>query len=134
MATQQCDLLEILYNSIPNREKHIKTAAKVTLMEERADGVRVHLTNGGIEIGSVVFGADGATGITKGYINEMSLKAGIAASVTPPVDIPTTSRFCGIFYEGPNVHGIASGVFYETRDTGRGIQTGAAAAMFRAIM
>ncbi|KAI0836349.1 FAD/NAD(P)-binding domain-containing protein [Hypoxylon sp. FL0890] len=134
MPLQRCELLEILYEGLPNRKEVIKTGAKVTKIEAIDDGVQVHLEDGTVETGSVVIGADGIHGITRTYVKEMALKQNLSPPDNAPAEILTTSHFYSIYAEGPNKFGIESGVFFETRKTGMAIQLGTNTDMLRLIM
>ncbi|CAG9996256.1 unnamed protein product [Clonostachys byssicola] len=125
LPIQRYDVLEMFYKSIPNKEHLIKTGAKVTSINETDQGVEVELEDGTVETGSVVIGADGVHGMTKKYIEEAVSRAATEATDTPRFDIPTTSQYYSIYAEGTNTKKIPSGIFYETRDTGRAIQLGA---------
>ncbi|CAH0047420.1 unnamed protein product [Clonostachys solani] len=134
LPIQRYDVLEMLYKSIPSREQRIKTGAKAISIKETDQGVEVELEDGTTETGSVVIGADGVHGITKKYIEEAVSKTATESTDTRWLDIPTTSQYCSIYAEGTNTKKIPSGIFYETRDTGRAIQLGADNDMLRVIM
>ncbi|KAH7303054.1 hypothetical protein B0I35DRAFT_447286 [Stachybotrys elegans] len=133
LPLQRCDLLDILYQSIPNRDQVVKTEAKIVKVEEAENGVKVYLADGTVESGSVVVGADGTYGIVKKYIHEARSESMSLASA-PVVGTPTSSHFYSIFARGSNKHNIPSGIFFETRDTGRGVQLGANGDMINVVM
>ncbi|KAI0206962.1 hypothetical protein F4808DRAFT_15624 [Astrocystis sublimbata] len=134
MPLQRCELLEVLYKSLPNRKEVIRTESKVTKIEAVDDGVRVHLADGSIENGSVLVGADGTHNMTRTYIRDLALKQHLDCPNLGITEIPTTSHFYSIYGEGPNHHGIESGVFFETRQTGMAIQMGTNGDMLRLIL
>ncbi|KAJ8132105.1 hypothetical protein O1611_g1518 [Lasiodiplodia mahajangana] len=134
MPLQRCELLEVLYENLPNRKKVIRTAARVTKIEDTEDGVQVHLADGTVETGSVVIGADGTHSMTRTYIRDLALKQNLEPPNASTTEIPTTSHFYSIYGEGPNTLGIESGVFFETRQTGMGIQMGTNGEMLRLIL
>lgn len=133
MATQRSALLRVLYDNIPNAEKVIRAGAEVTGIERTEEGVKVHLADGTFEAGSIVIGADGAYGVTKTHIQEVMAETG-TSTASPDNEVPTSATFYSIFGEGPNTTGIKAGIFYETRDTGRGSQMGTNGRMMRLVV
>ncbi|CAI6089530.1 unnamed protein product [Clonostachys chloroleuca] len=134
LPIQRYDVLEMCYKSIPNREHLIKTEAKAVSIKETDQGVEVELEDGTVETGSVVIGADGVHGMTKKYIEEAVFKTTTEATGAPLFNIPTTSQYYSIYAEGTKTKKIPSGIFYETRDTGRAIQLGADNDTLRIVM
>lgn len=133
LPLQRSELIDVLWQSIPNRDKVIRTGAKVVRIEATDSNVHVHLADGTVETGSIVVGADGSHSMTRTYIRELTEK-----SDTPPssdiAEIPTVSHFYSIYAEAPNRHGIKDGIFYETRHTGMGIQMGTNIEMVRLVL
>ncbi|KAI0389353.1 FAD/NAD(P)-binding domain-containing protein [Xylariaceae sp. FL0594] len=134
LPLQRCDLLDVLYEGLPDGKKTVKTGSKVTEIKASEHAVEVHLSNGTVETGSVVVGADGTHSMVRAYIREEVVKEEGSSATTTPGEIPTTAHFCSIYGEGPNKYGVESGVFFETRDTGMGIQVGASTDMLRLII
>jgi 2-polyprenyl-6-methoxyphenol hydroxylase-like FAD-dependent oxidoreductase len=124
----------MLYKSIPNGKHLIKTGAKAMSIKETDQGVAVELEDGTVETGSVVIGADGVHGMTKKYIEEAMSKNTTEATDTTLFYTPTASQYYSIYAEGTNTKKIPSGIFYETRDTGRAIQLGADNDKLRIVM
>ena len=134
LPLQRSDLVEILWEGIPNRDKVIRTGAKVTEIEETDDCVHVHLADGTVETGSVVIGADGTHSMTREYIREVAAKSDLPSPDKSIGEISNTSHFYSIYGEGPNRHGIENAIFFETRDTGMGIQLGTNTEMVRLVL
>lgn len=59
LPLQRSELIEVLWQSIPNRDKVIRTGAKVVKIKATNINVHVHLADGTVETGSIVVGADG---------------------------------------------------------------------------
>lgn len=133
LPLQRSELIEVLWQSIPNRDKVIRTGAKVVKIEATDSNVHVHLADGTVETGSIVVGADGTHSMTRTYIRELAKKPDISPS-SDIAEIPTVSHFYSIYAEGPNRHEINNAIFYETRDTGMGIQLGTNVEMVRLIL
>lgn len=133
LPLQRSELIEVLWQSIPNREKFIKTGAKVVKIEATDSNVNVYLEDGTVETGSMVIGADGTHSMTRSYIRELTEKSGYPPS-SGIAEIPIVSHFYSIYAEAPNRHGIKDGIFYETRDTGMGIQLAANVEMVRLVL
>lgn len=133
LPLQRSELIEVLWQSIPNHDKAIRTGAKVVKIEETDKNVHVHLADGTVETGSIVVGADGTHSMTRTYIREFAEKSEVSPS-SDITEIPTVSQFYSIYAEGPNRHGIKNAIFYETRDTGMGIQLGTNVEMVRLIL
>lgn len=129
---QRCHLLEILYRSIADRERVVRTDANVTKIEETDDAVKVHLVDGTVEIGSVIIGADGAWSSTRSYVQERaSSKSRVKPSAT---GVPLRAEYCSIFGEAPNKHGVESGTFFETHSPDLGVQFGSHNGLVRFVL
>lgn len=103
-------------------------------IKETDQGVAVELEDGTVETGSVVIGANGVHGMTKKYIEEAMSKNTTEATDTTLFYTPTASQYYSIYAEGTNTKKIPSGIFYETRDTGRAIQLGTDNDKLRIVM
>ncbi|KAL4804211.1 FAD/NAD(P)-binding domain-containing protein [Aspergillus unguis] len=106
-------LVRLLYDSLPSRERRIKTSAGITNITTGDAGVQVHLQDGTVEHGSIVIGADGVHSQTR------SIMQSLAGNDQNPM-VPS---FNGIFGRASNLKlGIGEAFLWESRGGGTVIQ------------
>ncbi|KAI1774302.1 putative dehydrogenase [Hypoxylon cercidicola] len=114
------EFLQILYESLPDRETRIRTNARVVNIETHDNGVRVHLEDGSIEEGSLVIGVDGVHSKTREIMRTLA-----RASTESKEDVeayPMVASFQGFFGRAPFREDIPQGCFFEGRGTGMASQ------------
>ncbi|KAI0835767.1 putative dehydrogenase [Hypoxylon sp. FL0890] len=116
LGLSRSQLIQVLYESLPDRESRVKTNARVVDIEMDASGVRVHLADGSIEEGAIIIGADGVHSQTRTIMNRLARKSSSPAGEKD--DYPMVAHFRGIFARSRPHQGIETGLFVETRGSG----------------
>jgi 2-polyprenyl-6-methoxyphenol hydroxylase-like FAD-dependent oxidoreductase len=107
-------LIKVLLEALPDREKRIKTNKRLQAIRERADGVTVEFTDGTVEEGSIVIGADGVHSGVRRLLSEQHPGA-IDAN-------PYISIYCGLYGHGPIHPAVAQGETAEFHHDGWSFQ------------
>lgn len=110
-ACSRSELIKVLYEAIPDREKRVKPNSRIVSIETGSDGVQVHLKDGTVQEGSVVVGVDGVHSKTREEIQRLSN--------TSAGEHPMTTTFYGIYGRSARKDGFESGVFYESHGTNK---------------
>jgi 2-polyprenyl-6-methoxyphenol hydroxylase-like FAD-dependent oxidoreductase len=74
MVLERREFLQILYDQLPDKS-YIKTSSGVKAIKEIPGGVEVTLTNGDVETGDIVLGADGVYSMVRSIMWEQANKA-----------------------------------------------------------
>ncbi|KAH8657823.1 hypothetical protein BX600DRAFT_468187 [Xylariales sp. PMI_506] len=84
-------MIEVLYDQIPNPEKHIKTGKSLTGLETTESGVTAYFSDGSSEQGSILIGADGVWSKTRQLLAK-------AAPADSGIEVmPYTVKYTGFF-------------------------------------
>ncbi|KAI0159936.1 putative dehydrogenase [Hypoxylon sp. FL1284] len=108
------DVLDILYEGLPERDTRIRTSARIVDIETDDSGVRVRLEDGSVEEGSLVIGVDGVHSKTREIMNKLAL----ASSKGKEEEYPMVASYIGLFGRAPCRDDYAEGRFYETHSSG----------------
>ncbi|KAE9365185.1 FAD/NAD(P)-binding domain-containing protein [Stipitochalara longipes BDJ] len=112
LALFRRDLVEVLYNHLPERETRVRFNSSITDIETGSDGVTVHLEDGSTERGSMVIGADGAYSKTRSVMQRL-----IKESSPKPFDTTNENTMLATFQSlvgyGPNIDGLETETFFE---------------------
>ncbi|KAI1390639.1 putative dehydrogenase [Hypoxylon trugodes] len=112
------EMIQVLYDTLPERETRIRTNARLVDIETHDKGVRVRLSDGTVEEGSLVIGADGVHSRTREIMGRLIRES------TDDVDggkaYPMIANFKAIFGRTPVPEHLKSqtGLFAETHGTG----------------
>ncbi|KAI0139525.1 putative dehydrogenase [Hypoxylon sp. NC0597] len=117
------ELIQVLYESLPERETRVKTNARVVDIETHASGVRVHLADGSIEEGDIIIGADGVHSETRTIMNKLARESPNTEDLND--EYPMVAHFQSVFARCPIREGIEPGIFVETHGSGLVIQSSA---------
>ncbi|KAI0206448.1 hypothetical protein F4808DRAFT_120031 [Astrocystis sublimbata] len=104
------DLLNVLYQQLPNNDTAVRFGAEVTDCQVSDSGVYVHLVDGTIEEGSVVVGADGTHSRVRKVMEVLQMKEHRCTAETV-----MAANYQSIYVTGSNRLGIQAGVFFEMR-------------------
>ncbi|KAI1411825.1 putative dehydrogenase [Hypoxylon sp. FL1857] len=116
-------LLQVLYESLPERESRVKTNARVVNIETDDSGVRVHLADGRIEEGDIIIGVDGVHSQTRTIMNRLARESSNTAGEND--DYPMVAHFRGLFGRARVPEGLETGLFIESHGSGVVTQTSA---------
>ncbi|KAL1849171.1 hypothetical protein VTK73DRAFT_9930 [Phialemonium thermophilum] len=106
-------LLEALYHRFSDEAKaRILTNKEVVAIEEEQDRVRVQCSDGTVEHGSMIIGADGVHSTVRKHIRKLVLEEDPAADVDAESSFLTTYRV--LFGSAPKTDDFAEGYLYET--------------------
>ncbi|KAJ2999382.1 hypothetical protein NUW58_g10 [Xylaria curta] len=114
------DVVKLLFENLPDADKNVRADANVVDVKTYEDGVEVHLTDGSIERGSIVIGADGVHSKTRSIMNRLG--AATNREHQGAEQNPMLSTFHGIVGCAPNEFGLENGAFYESRGGDAAIQ------------
>ncbi|OTA84153.1 hypothetical protein M434DRAFT_173798 [Hypoxylon sp. CO27-5] len=117
------ELIQVLYESLPERESRVKANARVVDIETHANGVRVHLADGSVEEGDIIIGADGVHSETRAIMNRLARESSNTEGLND--EYPMVAHFQSIFARCPIREGMEPGLFTETRGSGLVIQSSA---------
>ncbi|KAI1261458.1 FAD/NAD(P)-binding domain-containing protein [Xylariaceae sp. FL1019] len=123
MNFPRSQLIRTLFDGIEDREMKVRTGAGMRDIEETETGVRVHLSDGTIEEGSIVIGADGAHSATRDIMWRLAKEAGrrdIAQEESPVV-----SNYQILFGRATYIPGVEKGTFFQSQGRGRCTQISA---------
>ncbi|KAI1138499.1 putative dehydrogenase [Hypoxylon sp. FL0543] len=116
LGLSRSQLIQVLYESLPERESRVKTNARVVDIETDASGVRVHLADGSIEEGAIIIGADGVHSQTRTIMNRLARDSSSGAGEKD--DYPMVASFKGLFARSRLHEGLETGLFVETHGSG----------------
>ncbi|KAI1331376.1 FAD/NAD(P)-binding domain-containing protein [Xylariaceae sp. FL0255] len=117
MNFPRTNLVRTLYEGLTNEESRIRLGVGVEDIEETRDGVRVHFSDGSVEEGSIVIGADGVHSKTRALMWKL-------AKASKGIDLakeekPITSSYQILYGRATTIPGLEQGTFFESHDTGR---------------
>ncbi|PVH91228.1 FAD/NAD(P)-binding domain-containing protein [Periconia macrospinosa] len=104
-------LIFFLHQSLPEKETRVKTGATVLDIETQEKGVKVHLTDGNVEEGSIIIGVDGVHSKTRQIMQRKLAQ-------TPPDTSPMTATYQGLYGCFHSYSHFEPGTFYQSRGTG----------------
>ncbi|KAI8954918.1 hypothetical protein F4801DRAFT_530457 [Xylaria longipes] len=115
-------LVQTLLDGLSDSEPKIRTGVGIDNIEVTKNGVRVRLSDGSVEKGSIVIGADGVHSRTRGIMQRLAKEAGndIAKDEEPIV-----SNYQILYGRARYVPNAEKGTFYETHGTYRSSQISA---------
>jgi 2-polyprenyl-6-methoxyphenol hydroxylase-like FAD-dependent oxidoreductase len=70
---ERIDLLQILYDNLPDKSL-VKTQIKITDVKQFSNSVEVHLSDGTVETGDMIIGADGVHTLMRSYMWDYAAK------------------------------------------------------------
>ncbi|KAH8176530.1 FAD binding domain-containing protein [Sarocladium implicatum] len=112
-------LVQMLYESIPDRDTRVRTGMDVTRINIHDAGVEVICGDGTVEKGSIVIGCDGVRSITRSEMDRIEREeTGRATNPPKPFQIP----FRGFVGRANIFEGVEPGHVYETRGKGHSYQ------------
>ncbi|KAI1172483.1 hypothetical protein F4777DRAFT_512060 [Nemania sp. FL0916] len=114
-------LLQTLFEGLPNKSK-IRTGVGIEDIETTEMGVRVHLSDGSIEEGSIVIGADGVHSKTRGIMRKLANDAGRDLTIGENSPVASYQIMYGRAKYIPNAD---VGTFFETHGTNMSSQMSA---------
>ncbi|KAI0144512.1 hypothetical protein GGR57DRAFT_324284 [Xylariaceae sp. FL1272] len=117
MNFPRSQLIKTLHDGIENRETKIRTGAGITDIEETETGVRVHLSDGTSEDGSVIIGADGAHSQTREIMWKLAKETG--RQDIGKEESPILSNYQILFGRATYIPGLEKGTFYQSHGQGR---------------
>ena len=112
MLFRRTELLELLYNSIPDKENHVFPETDVTRIDMDTNGVRVYCKDGASYAGSIVVGCDGVHSSVRRIMREMMLKSNKRVDDD---EMPMKTYYNGLIGYLPKIPGLESGSVYEVR-------------------
>ncbi|KAI0156541.1 FAD/NAD(P)-binding domain-containing protein [Xylariaceae sp. FL1272] len=120
-------LIQFLYENLPDREFRIRTGAELEDIETTDEGARVHLTNGDTVHGSLVIASDGVHSKTRDMFQSSSIqrldhKALGGGHQKPIRPMVTSVRTIGGRASLTNDR-MGLGYFWETHAPGKSVQT-----------
>ncbi|GAW11301.1 hypothetical protein ANO14919_006440 [Xylariales sp. No.14919] len=105
-----------------NSRSKIRTSTGIRDIEMTKNGVRVHLTSGGFEDGSIVIGADGVHSRTREIMQRLAEEAGEGFAKE---EEPIVANYQILYGRAKRVPKVRVGNFYETHGTYRSSQVSA---------
>jgi len=109
-------LINILYTSLSSAQNLVKLNSHVTNITHNDHGVSVQLSNGTVEHGSIVIGADGVHSATRASMLAAASRAGVETKYDENVMV---ANFHGIFGTASNEKlKMEEGVVFESRGGG----------------
>ncbi|KAI0410371.1 hypothetical protein F5X98DRAFT_114909 [Xylaria grammica] len=105
-----------------NSRSKIRTSTGIRDIEMTKNGVRVHLTSGGFEDGSIVIGADGVHSRTREIMQRLAEEAGEGFAKE---EEPIVANYQILYGRAKRVPKVQVGNFYETHGTYRSSQISA---------
>ncbi|KAI1130861.1 FAD/NAD(P)-binding domain-containing protein [Nemania abortiva] len=115
LTLARSELLRVLYEALPDKKHRVRAGAALKDIKLVDGGAEVHLTDGTVELASVVIGADGVHSKTREIMETLANRP---RSLPPPM----VASFYGIYGHVSNQFGLESGMFYETRGSGIAMQ------------
>ncbi|KAI3325476.1 FAD/NAD(P)-binding domain-containing protein [Xylariaceae sp. AK1471] len=111
------NLIRVLYENLPGREKRVRANANAVNIETREDGVRIHLADGSVVDGSVVIAADGVHSPARELIQRLEHSSSASGDLKPTSPMVTT--FVSLFgHTRCDREDIALGDFAESHGPG----------------
>ncbi|KAI0405848.1 hypothetical protein F4802DRAFT_596809 [Xylaria palmicola] len=107
-------LIQTLLEGLGAGRSKIRTGVGLSDIETTEDGVRVHLSDGSVEAGSIVIGADGVHSRTRAIMQRLAKEAGkdIASE-----EEPIQTNYQIMYGRAKYVPNAEMGTFYETHGT-----------------
>ncbi|KAI1361407.1 hypothetical protein F5Y08DRAFT_18118 [Xylaria arbuscula] len=115
-------LTQTLFEGLSASQAKVRTGAGIENIEITENGVRVHLTDGSFEDGSIVIGADGVHSETRGIMQKLAEEAG---EDFLKEEEPIISNYQILYGRAKYVPGVSVGEFFETHGTYRSSQISA---------
>ncbi|KAI8623980.1 FAD/NAD(P)-binding domain-containing protein [Xylariaceae sp. FL1651] len=112
-------LVQTLLDGLGANQSKIRTGAGIEDIEMTESGVRVRLSNGSIEEGSIVIGADGVHSRTRAIMRKLAKAAGQDFDKD---EEPIMSSYQIMYGRASYVPGVEVGTFFETHGTYRSSQ------------
>ncbi|KAH7308524.1 hypothetical protein B0I35DRAFT_515639 [Stachybotrys elegans] len=100
-------LIELLYENLPEKETRVRTSAAVVDIEAHDNGVNVRLADGSQEQGSIIVGVDGVYSKTRQIMQRLAQ--------SPPDTWPITASYRGLYGQFPSIERMERGHFYQSR-------------------
>ncbi|KAI1288929.1 hypothetical protein F5Y03DRAFT_378891 [Xylaria venustula] len=115
-------LVQTLLEGLGAKKSKIRTGAGAKDIEVTENGVRVHLTDGSFEDGSIVVGADGVHSETRAIMQQLAEDAGEGFAKE---EDPIVVNYQIMYGRAKYVPGVKTGEFFETHGTHRSSQISA---------
>ncbi|KAI0506958.1 hypothetical protein F5B22DRAFT_622087 [Xylaria bambusicola] len=115
-------LTQTLFEGLGTNQAKVRTGAGIEGIEMTDNGVRVRLTDGSFEDGSIVIGADGVHSKTRAIMHKLAEEAG--KDFVKEED-PIVSNYQILYGRAKYVPGVKVGQFFETHGTHRSSQISA---------
>ncbi|KAI1215181.1 putative dehydrogenase [Annulohypoxylon truncatum] len=116
LGLSRSQIIETLYEGLPERETRVKPNSRVIDIETNPNGVRVYLSDGSIEEGSLVIGVDGVHSRTREVMDRIIRESSDGVADKKPY--PMVTHFQAIFGRAPVPKGVDIGHFYEAHGNG----------------
>ncbi|KAI0452520.1 hypothetical protein F5B21DRAFT_483263 [Xylaria acuta] len=107
-------LVQTLLDGLTQSESKIRTGVGIDNIEMTQNGVRVRLSDGNVEEGSIVIGADGVHSQTRGIMHELAREAGDDFAKD---EEPIVSNYQIMYGRAKYVPNAETRTFYETHGT-----------------
>lgn len=132
MLISRTMLMGLLWETLPEREAHVRPGKEVVSVETHTAGVRVTCADGRVEEGSVVVGCDGVHGVMRRAVSDLraekkrsarkrlSLGLGGGSDRDGKADRDMEARYYGLVGSAPLLEGLEPGVCYETQGDATG--------------
>ncbi|KAI1167017.1 hypothetical protein F5B18DRAFT_603417 [Nemania serpens] len=115
-------LIQTLLEGLGANSGKIRTGASIDNIETTEKGVRVHLSDGSVEEGSIIIGADGVHSKTRDIMQRLAEEAGHGFLKE---EKPIVSNFQIMYGRAKFIPGAPIGTFYETHGTNMSSQISA---------
>jgi 2-polyprenyl-6-methoxyphenol hydroxylase-like FAD-dependent oxidoreductase len=115
MLFERRRLIQLLLESLPEYQSHVRTNKSVQSIQEHDEGVSVSFEDGSVEHGSMVIGADGVHSTVRRMLSEKS-----AGQIEPE---PFAAHTIGLYGHGPRVEAFRIGEVIEKHCSGWSFQT-----------
>jgi len=118
---KRSDLIELLYNSLPDRERRVIPGKAVILVEQDDTGVKVSCQDGSVYEGDIVLGCDGVHSTIRRLAIEPQIGSG-SSTTSSRATTPFKCKYRCMFGHSPRPEGLSSGEMLETHVQGRCFQ------------
>ncbi|KAI1822926.1 hypothetical protein F4861DRAFT_358854 [Xylaria intraflava] len=115
-------LIQTLLEGLGGNSHKVRTGVSIEDIEMNKRGVRVRLSDGSVEEGSIVVGADGVHSNTRTIMQKLAKEAGQDFAAE---EDSITASYQIMFGRAKKVPGVATGTFYESHGTYRSTQISA---------